>query len=282
MLRLNCLVLVVAANLSLFLLQAAAPVAGAAEISIKSHGWGRFSPGAWRIARVTTDTLDKDGNVVSTIVKEEMVQLMAVRRKTVVLKIESIIEVGGRTLTAPVQMISLGVHGESVSRELAAQDLGEQDTVVGGRRVSCREHSFRVTDRGQQKEVRVLFSADVEPRILRRETVTKGPDQKQRYRKEVQVVSFEKPQKVLDRVVSASEVKTVLVNGKNSTVTIALHSPEIPGEVISSTSRESDGSGGVIRRSILEVVDYGYTEPDNSWNFPSRRQYRRFVRRNLK
>jgi hypothetical protein len=273
----------IAANLALlFLSQATLPSASAAEISIKSHGWGRYSPGAWRINRVTTETLDEDGNIVSTIVKEELVRLIAVRRKTVALQIESTVEVGGRTLSAPAQLVSLGVHGEAESRELDAQDLGQQNTVVGGRRVSCRVHSFRVADRDQQKEVKVHFSIDVEPRIVRRETITRGPDQKQKYRKEVQVVSFEQPQKILDRVVSASQVKTLLVNGKSSTVTIALHSQEVPGEVISSKSKETDDAGAVIRRSTLEVLDYGYTPPDNSWNFRSRRQYRRFVRRNLR
>lgn len=259
---------------------------GAADdISMKRHAWGRFEPGAWCVTRTVTESIDEDGKTVGTTTTETYTQLVAVdtRRGIVNLSEQSTLEVGGKEFDVPAQTVSQGLHGETIGRELQVKDLGSQVTVVAGKTIPCHVRSYRVVDKDQEKEVEVYYAAGREPQIVRRVTVAKvGPDKETKYTSDFKVVSLQSPRSILDRSLMAADVKVVLKNGKSSMVTNAVYSKDVPGGATSYEAEEFDNDGRLIRRSSMELVDYGYSEPDQTDSFRNRRQYRRWVRRGRK
>jgi hypothetical protein len=248
---------------------------GATEIAMEHHGWGRFLPGAWRLARITTVNLDEQGNVISTTVTDEHTELLGIQSNFVKLRVESEVEVAGKRFEAPIQTVSQGYHGEAAGERVAVLEVGEERAVVDGRTIPCRVRQYTIADGGQERRVKVHYTPDVAPYVIRRETVTSGPNQQTALRADVEVVALEKPQQVFDEILTTSEVKTVIRNGKGSRVMLAAHAENVPGEVVSYTSQEYDSEGRLIRRSTMTLVDYGYSDPEPVSNFRGRRLNRR-------
>ena len=76
------------------------------------HPWGRFEPGAWKLVRVVTETLDERGQVVSTSTTESKTTLKKVEDNEVTLLVELVVEIGGRRLDSEPQTVRQGFHGE--------------------------------------------------------------------------------------------------------------------------------------------------------------------------
>ena len=74
------------------------------DIPKEHHGWGRFDPGAWRTARIITESFDREGKSSGTTTTIERVTLQRSRRGYAILRIESMLEVGGKTFDSPAQV----------------------------------------------------------------------------------------------------------------------------------------------------------------------------------
>ncbi len=102
------------------------------------------------------------------------------------------------------------------------------------------------------------------PYVLKREGVTTSADGKTvRSETAVEVVALDMPVRVRGETRSGSYVKTVHRNLKGTVTTLAVLLSDVPGGVVSHSSKEVDKSGRLIRRSTLELLDCG-TEPDRS------------------
>ncbi len=250
-----------------------------AEISMEHHSWGRFSPGSWRVARVTTETLDEDGSVINTTVVDEHVELLSISRNAVSLRVESTVDVAGKKFESPIKTVSLGLHGEVTDKQVDTRLIGKTNATIDGRSIPCHVHQYKIQEADQEKSVRLLYSPDVEPYVIRRETVVKDGNQQTKRLAEVQTIALEKPHKVFDEMVNTSHVKTVIRNGQSIKTIFAVHAPNVPGEVVSYNAKETDADGRVIRRSTMELVDYGHKVPESVDSFRTRRLKRRHFRR---
>lgn len=65
------------------------------------------------------------------------------------------------------------------------------------------------------------------------------------------------PQRVLAEIKSTACIKTVQKTPKGAVTTLAMSSPDVPGGVVYQTTKETDTSGRLVRRSTLELVSYG-------------------------
>ena len=75
---------------------------------------------------------------------------------------------------------------------------------------------------------------------------------------------------------AAIYVKTVQKKATGTVTTLAVVLPDVPGGVFSHSSKDVDKSGRVVRRSTLELVDYGAEpEEDRVGVFHSKRAARR-------
>jgi hypothetical protein len=57
-------------------------------------------------------------------------------------------------------------------------------------------------------------------------------------------------------LMSVFNVRTVRRNAKGTITTLEMISPEVPGGVVSRSSREFDKSGRIVHRSVLELTEY--------------------------
>ncbi|NIL97015.1 MAG: hypothetical protein GTO76_05615 [Planctomycetales bacterium] len=248
----------------------------AADISMEHHSWGRFEPGAWQQTRTVTETLDEGGQVIGLSTAEQKMTLVAIGPDNVEVRIESTVEVGGKKFTAPVQTLLQGSHGEIVGLQLGVEELGRQETPIDGQPVECVVRKYVIADQLDQKTIKVFYSPDVAPYVLRREVqVTGRRGRRAARRSSAQVVAVGMPHRLLSEIVNTAHTKTVEQYDKGSKITLAVHAQEVPGEVVAFTSKELNIEGVLVRRSTMELIDFGYDSDGEQGKVRYRRARRR-------
>jgi hypothetical protein len=71
------------------------------------------------------------------------------------------------------------------------------------------------------------------------------------------------PCEVLADVNATAEVRTVYTHPNGSIITLSFVSDEVPGGVVSYSSKELDKSGRLARMSVLKVVGYSFEPEDD-------------------
>ena len=71
------------------------------------------------------------------------------------------------------------------------------------------------------------------------------------------MVAIDLPWEILGEIKNVACVKTVQKHAKGTVTTLAMTSAEVPGGVVYHTSSETDASGRLTRRSVLQLVCYG-------------------------
>jgi hypothetical protein len=111
----------------------------------------------------------------------------------------------------------------------------------------------------------IHYSDTVAPYILKRHSVTTDvPTGAVLSENTMEVVGLNMPCEVLGVMKSAAQVRTTHRNGSGTATTVAFVVPDLPGGVVSYSSKELDRSGQATRRSVLRLTDYGLDpEPDD-------------------
>ena len=118
--------------------------------------------------------------------------------------------------------------------------------------------SKSVTVPAGRTSVNVFFSDTLSPYILRRQSKTTDAGGTNVLSETLsEVVALDMPQRVLADIKNVACIKTVQKTPKGSVTTLAMSSPEVPGGVVSQTTKETDSTGRLVRRSTLELLNYG-------------------------
>jgi hypothetical protein len=255
-----------------------AGLALAANIPREHDPWGHFEPGAWKRVRVVTEQLDDKGLVSVT---DKTTTLLNVEADGVTLEDEVVHEVAATRYPREPETIKLGFHGALLAEGLKVSDAGEGQVVIEDRKIPCSIIQLEVAGPVSKSVTKVYYSPEVAPYVLRRESVTTDLEgNNSRSETITEVVALDMPCKVLAETKNAVYVKTVVNHPKGTTTTWSASSPEVPGGVIWSSTKELDKSGRMIRRSTLELVDYGLElEPERDKLFE--RQRRGLLRRRV-
>ncbi len=234
----------------------------AARISPKHHPWGAFKPGAWKLVRVITETLDNKGFVTSTSITETKTTLMKVGNDGITLGVVVCVEVAGKRFDPEPQTVKQGLYGETVGRELKCTELPAGRVTIEGSDIPCKVIQCEFSGPSSKIVTKIYYSAAISPHILRREGRTTDLTGKNTLSEtSVAVVVRNMPCKVLAEIKTASFVKAVQQHLKGTITTWSQTSTDVPGGIITQSSKELDRSGRMIRRSTLELLDYGL-EPE--------------------
>lgn len=84
-------------------------------------------------------------------------------------------------------------------------------------------------------------------------------------------ISLNMPGDVLGKTRNGSYVKTTHRNGKGTVTTLAFVSPDVPGGVVSHSSKEVDKNGRLVRRTTLKLTEYS-ADPDKDRSGPFARK----------
>lgn len=246
----------------------------------KHHCWGRFEPGAWKLVRVVTETLNEKGEVINTSTTDTRTILTSVDKDGVTLEVHTTVEVAGKRFDTEPQTIRQGFHGETLVADCKSKNRDDVELTIDGRKVAAHAQQIDFTgpNAGNKTTATVYYSDTVSPFVLKRESTTTDAEGKSVLNETtLEVESLGMPWKAGTKLHPSAIVKTVSKHPKGQITTWSVTSAEIPGGVISNTSKEIDKSGRLVRRSSLELLDHGLScdeEQVNIWGRIKRRPVR--------
>ena len=231
-------------------------------IASKLHPWGRFEPGTWKMVRVVTETLNEQGQVVSTSTTDTRTTLLDVGNDGVTLEVEACMEVAGKRFQVEPQTVKEGFHGETTGSNLKLKEPVNGQFTVEDRKIPCKIRQLSLLGPKSKTTLTLHYSTTVPPYVLKRECVVTDAEGKNIVSEtNKDVIVLDMPVRVLNELRGGSYVKTVHKNGKTTVTTLAMVVPDVPGGVVSHSSKEVDKNGRLLRRSTLELVDYN-ADPD--------------------
>ena len=225
--------------------------------------WGRFQPGAWKVVRVVTETLDEQGQPASTSTIETRTTLQKVDDDGVTLEVEMGIQVAGKQFEGPLKCVRQGFHGEPAGAECKTKDPVASELVIENRAVPCRTQELEFSAKDEKTLVQMSYSDATAPYVLKRVSTTTDADGKEvTGENSMEVVALDVPRRILSQIRNTAQVSTVQKTPKGTIVTLAVTSPDVPGGVVSHESKETDAKGRLIRRSTLEITSFGLQPED--------------------
>lgn len=228
------------------------------DVFRRTHTWGRFPVGAWKRVRSVSEALDKAGHVTDQNTTETMSTLVKLDRESFTLKVDVAVEVSGKRFEAPPKYVVHGYLGEADGQKVVLKPPTDAQVSVGGNPIASKSRSYEVEGTDWRRVCTVHYTESSFPYLLRRHTlVTHSQSQTPKAETETEVLSVDMPYRVMDELKSTSLVRTIHRQGPQTTVTIEFHAHDVPGGVVGHSSKDTDEAGRVIRRSTLELVDYG-------------------------
>ncbi|MDY0167307.1 MAG: hypothetical protein RBS80_12235 [Thermoguttaceae bacterium] len=228
------------------------------EVCRQYHPWGEFQPGAWKLVRVFTETLDEDGLVTGTSTSETRTTLLQMDDRGITLEVATTVEVAGKRFEAESQTVDQGFWGQTETQTLRPGKVSPTRITVGEQTVACQVRELEIIGSSTRTTSKVFFSADVQPHVLRRESVTTTLDGNEKLGETtIEVIALDMPFRVLSEIQPSAHVRSVNRHPKGVVFTLAVTSGTVPGGVVSHWSKEMDRTGRIVRRSTLELIDYG-------------------------
>lgn len=218
--------------------------------------WGRFDPGAWKVVRVVTESFDPQGTETSTT--ETRTSLLEIGENSLTLRMEVVVDVEGTRFRADPKTIEQGFHGEPLVPDMTIERLDDATLTVQDRQILCRVRRLTYSTARAKTVTEVYFSTSVEPFVLRRKTVKTDLESGEVLSQTtVEVVEMNVPRRVLGRTRNTHYIKRVHKHPKGTVTTAAFFCNDVPGGLVCQTLKELDNEERLIRRSSLELIDYG-------------------------
>jgi len=203
------------------------------------HPWGEFQPGAWKLVRVLTETLDEEGLVTGTTTTETRTTLMQADEGGITLEIATTVEVAGKRFDAEPQTLGQGYLGQTEAHTLRTGKPTPAQVTVGEQSIPCRIQEVTVVGPGTRTVSKVYVSDAVTPHILKRESVTTSVDGGEKLGEtSIEVIALDLPFRVLSEIQSTAHVRSVNRHPKGTVFTLSVTSPKVPGGVVSHWSKE--------------------------------------------
>lgn len=229
----------------------------------KHHRWARFDVGAWSRLREVAETFDEKSKLIGTSVTETTATLKSVDKESVTLLTNVTVEIAGRKFDSQPELVPKNFYGADNGNEVKVEEVGGGTVTIGDERIACRIRRVTVNGDSEKRVTTIYFNDAVAPYELRRETVSTDVENKTvNYETNVEVVAVNLPYKVLTEIDTVSFVKTEYTSPKKKTTTLEVYCPRVPGGLVAHWSTESDDTGQVVHRSVLQLADYGLAPVD--------------------
>jgi len=244
----------------------------------QSHAWARFAPGSWRQVRITTESFDADGRLTNSSTTDNITTLQDITADQVTLKVEVTVEVEGKRFPSQPQILRQGFAGETVGQTVSFRPLEPHSVTIGGRQFACEAQQIEILGGVNKELTEISFSSLLTPPIVKRKTtLSDSASGKTTQETLAEVFALDVRHRVLGQPRRAYRVQTMQTTDRGATTTVAVHVPEIPGEVVEHLSKKLDSQGRLERSSRLELVGYGI-QPDESQREVGGRRARRHKR----
>lgn len=220
------------------------------------HPWGKFEVGAWKVLRATTESMEDGGRTVS--VTETRFTLTEVTDTSLAIRVEVLVEMAGKRFRTEPHVVRQGFHGEPLGGALQVRDLGSAELAIDGRTIDCRVMEVNNLVSTVRTVSKIWYSTVVPPYVVKKEaTATDTATGRILEQATTEITALDVPCRVGRQLLSTSQVKTVQRYDRGTVTTLSLVSPEVPGAIVCQTSREVDREGRLVRRTTVELIDYG-------------------------
>jgi len=244
----------------------------------ESHPWARFRPGSWKLVRVTTESFDEAGKPASTSVTETKTMLLSVDATTYELQIDVTVDVAGKKFASEPKVTRQGFQGEGDGQKATVRPLGDRELTIGDRKFTAHTAEIEIGGKDSRKVTWLYYLPGSTPYILARRSMTFDADGKLQQETQVESKKLQAWRTLLGFRRSTWETTTTQKHAAGRIVTDEVHCLDIPGGVVGHTSEEFDEKERLVRRSKLELVNFGVATPDMPLRF--RRPQRKSRRRN--
>ncbi|REK12455.1 MAG: hypothetical protein DWQ37_12025 [Planctomycetota bacterium] len=242
---------------------AAASAAESDALLRESHPWARFGKGAWRQVRIITESFDEDGNPSDASITDNKTTVEEVTADRVTLKVEVTVELGGQRFASEPQIVTQGYAGETVGQTVSVRALDPQTITIDGEEIRCETQQLEIAGGVTREKTVINYVVDRTPAILRRESTMTNADGTKTMQ---QITSEVRAVDMIRRVLDVLEPKTAYLvrveqkNDRGTTSTWSWHVTDVPGEIVDECSKKLDSEGRLVRRTTLELIDYGSVE----------------------
>jgi hypothetical protein len=238
--------------------------------------WCMFEPGAWKTVRVVTENFNEQGAVSGISTSENKTTLLDEDEQCVTLEVKVTVEVAGKRFNNEPQTIKQCLHGEQPTASLKLKDPTTGQVTIDDRKIPCQIRQIESSTANSKTTITVYYTTNVPPYLLKRDSLTTDLEGKNILNEtNLLVQALEMPCRILGVMHSTAYVKTVQKTPKGTSFTLAVVCPEIPGGIVSHSSKEHDPSGRLVRRSTLELIDFDAEgDRDRSGTFNRKRPAR--------
>jgi hypothetical protein len=244
------------------LLSLSAAAQQAPSLSADLHPWGKFEPGAWKRIRMITETYNEQGTLASTNITDSITTLYDLDDNSVTLETQACVEMAGKRFDSETQLVKQGFHGEALSPNLKTVGSAAGEVEIDDRKIACQALKLESAGSTSKTATTIYYSAAMSPKILKRESKTTDLEGNTVLSETTAtLVALEMPYRIEGTTHLAAHLKTVQKSPKGTVETLAILCPDVPGGIVSHSSKELDANGHLVRHSVLELVDYG-SEPE--------------------
>lgn len=223
--------------------------------------WGAFKPGAWSRVRIVIETLAPDGTVADMSTTVQTTTLVNVGLESVELKVDATVDVGGKQFEAPSQTVRQLFGGQTITAtaQVATKSLGDGNVTIEDRTIACQVEQSEVTEKASKTLAKTFYSAPIFPHVLRVETTTTNDQDETTSQSLGEIIALDMPYRTATGATRNVAVWQEGIRKSKGAVerSIALRGDEIPGGVVARWSKELDDEGRLVRRSMLELIDFG-------------------------
>ena len=240
------------------------------------HPWGKFEPGAWKRIHMITQTYNEQGTVASTNVTDSKTTLFDIEDNSLTLETKACVEMAGKRFESEPQMVKQGFHGEVLTPNLKVKESAAGQVEIDDRKIACQVLKLESVNSTSKTATTIYYSTSVAPNILKRESKTTDLEGKTVLSEASSVVlALDMPYRIDGEIHLAAHLKTVQKSPKGTVTTLTVLCADVPGGIVSQSSKELDADGRLVRQSVLELIDYGIEpEQDRSGIFGRKRANR--------
>lgn len=207
--------------------------------------------------RTTSESIDDKGQVTNLSTTDTRTTLMGADDAAYTLRSEITVTIAGRRIAMTPQVVKHGYYGEPAGRPLVIKQLGEAPVTIDGKSIPCEVRQVAVDVEGGKLTSTLHYTSVVAPFVLRRESSLEGVPEEKRNATLVEVIALDLPQRIKGDIKPSMYVKTTQKLPQGKKITLEVQCDDVPGGVVAHWASETDAAGRVLRRSTLELVDYG-------------------------
>jgi hypothetical protein len=221
------------------------------------HSWACFPVGSWKQVRARSETFDEAGRTTSTSSTETKSTLVAVAEDSYTLRVEVTVEVAGKRITAAPRIVHQGLYGQPAEREVQSKVGGEGVVNIGDQEIATKIYQVTFDSDEGKHNITYHVAPDTSPYVLERQMEVLSGDEKEPTRTiHSRVTAVDLPYRVMADTKSTAHIETIRESSRGRSVTVEVLCEEVPGQTVAQWTKELSDKR-IIRRSTLELVDYG-------------------------